>query len=42
MRGANRNKQKFWYAMYDQTSEGTDECNNTFFMIQIVRIRMYI
>ena len=28
MRGANRNKQKFWYAMYDQTSEGTDEWGN--------------
>lgn len=28
MRGANRNKQVFWYALYDQTSEGTDEWGN--------------
>ena len=28
MRGANRNKQKFWYAMYGQSSEGKDEWGN--------------
>ena len=28
MRGANRNKQAFWYALFDQTSEGTDEYGN--------------
>ena len=28
MRGLNRNKQVFWYALYDQTSEGTDEYGN--------------
>ena len=28
MRGANRNKQVFWYAVYEQTEEGTDEYGN--------------
>ena len=28
MRGANRNKQVFWYALYDETSEGRDEYGN--------------
>lgn len=28
MRGAFRNMQKFWYALYDQTAEGTDEYGN--------------
>ena len=28
MRGANRNKQVFWYALYDETSEGMDEYGN--------------
>ena len=28
MRSANRNKQVFWYALFDQTSEGTDEYGN--------------
>lgn len=28
MRSANRNKQDFWYALYDAVSEGTDEYGN--------------
>lgn len=28
MRGANRNKQKFWYSLFDQASEGKDEYGN--------------
>ena len=28
MRGANRNKQDFWYALFDKVSEGTDEYGN--------------
>ena len=28
MRGANRNKQDFWYALFSEVSEGTDEYGN--------------
>lgn len=28
MRGANRNKQAFWYALYDQSADGRDEWGN--------------
>ena len=28
MRSAKRNEQAFWYALFDQTSEGTDEYGN--------------